>query len=106
MKSKYLTRLMAPLAIGIMAGCATLPECPKSPDFIARTNGVESFVGTKEQVEDFARKHNLNFYNVGNEAYAEGVTMSRHRYEAATSTNLLDYCATDGCKAEDAVKRK
>ena len=101
MKSKYLTRLIAPLAMGIMTGCATINQKDYSqnskPRFVGRKNGVERFVGTEEQVENFARMHFLDSYDISNnQVYAEGVTMSRHRYEASTSEDLLDGDAING----------
>lgn len=103
MRTKYTPKIMLPVALAFLAGCASVPR----PNFVGRINDVERFVGDKESIEAFANRHFLDIYNTRNGGiYAEGVTASRHRYEASTSTNFLDGCATDGCKAADAVKRK
>jgi hypothetical protein len=107
MKNRY--SIITALALTALAGCATMPDKydTSRPKYIGAHNGVEGFVGDKGQIERFALRHKLPMYDINEkEGLTEGVTMSRHRYIAATSKALIDWNATDGpTKAPNAVKR-
>jgi len=110
MKNRYI-RPLAVLALTALTGCATTQTNTydlSRPKFVGRIDGVEGFVGTKEQVGRFADRHNLTVYDINEkECIAEGTTMSRHRYIAATSEALIDWNVLNGpSKATNAIKRQ
>lgn len=77
-----------------LSGCASPNSGPLTR--IDMGGNCESQTGSREQVEFKIRKYGLKRWEVGNDIYAEGRTYGVHFAEYATSTNLLDGCATDG----------
>jgi hypothetical protein len=80
-----------------LSGCATPNSGPLTR--INMGGNCESYVGNKEQIEYKIKKYpQLRSWRIGDDIYAEGRTYGVHFAEYATSTNLLDGCATDGFK--------
>jgi hypothetical protein len=95
----YLSRMLLPLTLATLTSCVSLDLGSGKANLKhgGNKNGVEGFTGDSKAVIDFANRHNLVIYDLSDgNIYAEGITMSRHRYEACTNPNFLDGDATNG----------
>ena len=99
-----IVRLLAACVL-VIAGCAT-QEVSKCA--VVNMGGRHmSYVGDRRAVENAIAKYNLNVWDVGSDIYAEGRTYGMNFAEYATSADLLDGVATDGCqKSPNATRRR